>query len=171
MASSKITTPKAKPLPPGVYTPVITIYKDEPLQPVDLDAMYKHCQHLVSAGCHGLVYLGTNGEMALLSHQERSDIIRMARRAVTDLGVPEYPLVAGISAQSLAETIQFAKEAAEAGAGWGLLLPPSYWNKLITPEALLGYYRDVADASPIPIIVYNVCISQLLSFSGRILNE
>lgn len=147
---------KAKPLPPGVYTPVITLYDDTPLQPVNLDGMYKQCQYLVNSGLHGLVYLGTNGELALLTHEERQSIIRMARRAVTDMGLPDYPIVAGISAQSTVETIQFAREAAEAGAGWGLLLPPSYWAKALSSDALVGYYRDVADASPIPIVVYNV---------------
>ncbi|RTE69531.1 hypothetical protein BHE90_016092 [Fusarium euwallaceae] len=155
MGTLKVDTPKAKPLPPGVYTPVITIYDGSPSQAVDLDAMYKHCQHLVRAGCHGLVYLGTNGEMAMLNHQERIDIVQMARRAVTDLGIPDYPIVAGISAQSVAETVQYAKEAAEAGAGWGLLLPPSYWTKAISSDVLLGFYRDVADQSPIPIVIYN----------------
>lgn len=154
--ATKITTPKAKPLPPGVYTPVITIYDATPSQAVNLDAMYKHCQYLVNAGCHGLVYLGTNGEMAMLNHQERSDIVKMARRAVTDLGLPDYPIVAGISAQSVVETIQYAKEAAEAGAGWGLLLPPSYWTKAVSSDVLLSFYRDVADESPIPIVIYNV---------------
>ncbi|KAH8880520.1 dihydrodipicolinate synthase [Thozetella sp. PMI_491] len=153
--ASKVSTPKSKPLPPGVYTPVITIYENAPSQPVNLDAMYRHCQYLVNSGMHGLVYLGTNGEMALLTHDERTAIIANARRAVTDLGRPDYPIVAGISAQSTVETIQFAKEAAEAGAGWGLLLPPSYWAKALSSDALVGYYRDVADASPIPIVVYN----------------
>ena len=154
--TTKIVTPKAKPLPPGVYTPVITLYDDAPRQPVNLEAMYKHCQYLVSSGMHGLVYLGTNGEMALLNHEERKAIVKNARQAVTDMGLADYPIVAGISAQSTAETIQFAKEAAEAGAGWGLLLPPSYWSKALSSEALVGYYQEVADASPIPIVIYNV---------------
>ncbi|KAL1839954.1 hypothetical protein VTK73DRAFT_3876 [Phialemonium thermophilum] len=153
--AAKIATPKAKPLPPGVYTPVITLYDDSPQQAVHLEAMYKHCQYLVASGMHGLVYLGTNGELALLTHEERQSIVRNARRAVADMGLPDYPIVAGISAQSTVETIQCAKEAAEAGAGWGLLLPPSYWSKALSSEALLGYFRDVADASPIPIVIYN----------------
>ncbi|KAH8658354.1 dihydrodipicolinate synthase [Xylariales sp. PMI_506] len=153
--ASKISTSKAKPLPAGVYTPVITIYENSPSQPVNLEAMYKHCQYLVGSGMHGLVYLGTNGELALLTHEERKAIVSNAKRAVTDLGKPDYPIVAGISAQSTVETIQFATEAAEAGAGWGLLLPPSYWAKALSSDAIVQYYRDVADASPIPIVIYN----------------
>ncbi|KLU91344.1 dihydrodipicolinate synthase [Magnaporthiopsis poae ATCC 64411] len=71
-------------------------------------------------------------------------------------GLPaDYPIVAGISAQSTRETILCAREAAEAGANFGLLLPPSYWAKAVTPDAMLAYYREVADASPIPIVIYN----------------
>ena len=158
--ANKISQAKAKQLPPGVYTPVITLYKDAPSQPVDLEAMYKHGQHLVRAGMHGLVYLGTNGEMALLNHSERKAIVQNAKKAVTDLGLPDYPIVAGISAQSTAETIEFAREAADAGAGWGLLLPPSYWAKALSSDALLQYYRDVADSSPIPVVIYNVRVEK-----------
>ncbi|KAG6355472.1 hypothetical protein INS49_003434 [Diaporthe citri] len=151
----KTSAAKAKPLPPGVYTPVITIYSDAADQPVDLKAMYAHGQHLINSGMHGLVYLGTNGELALLTGPERQEILRNARKMVNDMGLPEYPIVAGISAQSTVETIQLAKEAGEAGAGWGLLLPPSYWAKALPTEALVAYYRDVADASPIPVVIYN----------------
>jgi 4-hydroxy-2-oxoglutarate aldolase len=47
-------------LPPGVYTPVISLYKPTKTQELDLDAMYKHCQYLVRGGMHGLVYQGNN---------------------------------------------------------------------------------------------------------------
>jgi 4-hydroxy-2-oxoglutarate aldolase len=155
MSSAKITTAKAKPLPPGVYTPVITLYDDTPEQGVNLEAMYKHCQYLVNAGCHGVVYLGTNGELPMLDADERVAVIKNARKAVTDLGIADYPILAGITAQSTAETIKNAKAAAAGGAGWGLLLPPSYWNKAVNTDVLVGFYRDVADASPIPIVIYN----------------
>lgn len=156
MPSSTIAT-KSNPLPPGVYTPVLTLYKPDAAQEIDLESMRKHALHLLRSGQHGLVYLGTNGELALIDRAERQAILKMARAAVTEAGLPEsYPLVAGISAQSTRETILCAKEAKEAGANFGLLLPPSYWAKAVSQDALLGYYREVADASPLPIVVYNV---------------
>lgn len=148
--------PKAQPLPHGVYCPVISLYKASPRQEIDLDSMYKHCQHLVRGGQHGLVYHGTNGEAVLLSPEEKISVIKMARKAVTDLGVPDYPLVAGISGQSTNESIALAQDAANSGASFGLLLPPSFWAKAVSEDALLGFYRDVADASPIPVVIYNV---------------
>lgn len=155
MPTSKIAA-KASPLPGGVYTPVVTIYKaNDPTQQVDHDAVYKQCQYLIKAGMHGLVYLGTNGELALLTAPERKAILETAARAIADLKLPNYPLVAGISAQSTLETIQNVKDAGAAGAKFGLLLPPSYWAKALSSDAHLQYFREVADASPIPIVVYN----------------
>ncbi|KAJ4262887.1 hypothetical protein NW762_006500 [Fusarium torreyae] len=147
---------KAKPLPPGVYTPVVTLYKaDDASQQVDYDAMKTQCQALIKAGMHGLVYLGTNGELVLLSREERQAIIKNAVQAATAASGPNYPIVAGISAQSTQETIQNAKDAAEAGAGFGLLLPPSYWPKALPSQAIVSYFKEVAAASPIPIVIYN----------------
>jgi dihydrodipicolinate synthase/N-acetylneuraminate lyase len=139
-----------------VYTPVVTLYKaGDKSQSVDHDSMYKQCQGLVRAGMHGLVYLGTNGELALLTSDERKAVIQTAARAVKDLQKPNYPIVAGISAQSTRETILNAQDAASAGATFGLLLPPSYWAKALSSDAIIGFYREVADASPLPIVVYN----------------
>ena len=148
-------------LPPGVYTPVISLYKATKVQEIDHEAMYKHCQYLVRGGMHGLVYQGTNGEAVLLSREEKKEVLRNARQAVTDLGVPDYPIVAGISGQSTNESIELAKDAAEAGASFALLLPPSFWAKSVSEEALHGFYRDVADESPLPVICYNVSLLHL----------
>jgi dihydrodipicolinate synthase/N-acetylneuraminate lyase len=150
--------PKAKMLPPGVYTPVITLYTSTPTQEIDHSAMYAHCQYLVRGGMHGLVYQGTNGEAVLLSREEKKEVLRNARKAVTDLGVPDYPIVAGISGQSTNESIELAKDAEEAGASFALLLPPSFWAKSVTEEVLRGFYRDVADQSGLPVICYNVSL-------------
>lgn len=147
---------KAKPLPKGVYTPVVTLYKaDDPTQQVDHEAMHTQCQALIKAGMHGLVYLGTNGELVLLSREERKAIIKTAVQAAAAVGGPDYPIVAGISAQSTQESIRNAKDAAEAGAGFGLLLPPNYWPKALPSQALVSYFKEVAAASPIPIVIYN----------------
>ena len=163
--------PKVKPLPHGVYCPVISLYKPTPTQEIDLEAMYAHCQYLVRGGQHGLVYQGTNGEAVLLSPEEKISVIKMVRKAVTDLGVPEYPIVAGISGQSTRESIRLAKDAAEAGASFGLLLPPSFWAKAMSEEALLGFYRDVADASLIPVVIYNVSSHIEIYGLRRLLNN
>ncbi|OKL63180.1 hypothetical protein UA08_01371 [Talaromyces atroroseus] len=146
---------KSKQLPPGVYVPVVSLYKNTPRQDIDVDAAYKHFTQLIRGGVHGVVLAGTNAEAVLLSPSDRQELIRIARKAATDLGVLNYPLVAGISGQSTNESIQLAEDAAQAGAGWALLLPPSYWAKAVTKDVILSFYREVADLSPIPVVIYS----------------
>jgi dihydrodipicolinate synthase/N-acetylneuraminate lyase len=151
---------KSKPLPAGVYVPVISLYRPTPRQEIDLDAAYKHFTHMIRGGIHGIVLAGTNAEAVLLNPQERRDLVSVARKAAQDLDLPNYPLVAGISGQSTNESIKLAQEAAEAGAGWALLLPPSYWVKAVTKDVILSYYREVADLSPIPVVIYSVRVAK-----------
>ncbi|KAI7429683.1 Aldo/keto reductase [Hortaea werneckii] len=142
-------------VPPGIWCPVISLYKNTKRQEIDLDASYRYFSHLIRGGVHGLVLQGSTAEAALLSPQERTDLIRCARRAAADLGVPRFPIAAGVSGQSTNETITLVEDAASAGADFGLLLPPSYWSKAITNDTIIEFYQEVADASPIPIICYN----------------
>ena len=155
------TTPKSA-IPAGVWCPVVSLYKDTPRQELDLEASYTYFQHLIRGGVNGLVLQGSTAEAALLSPEERIELTRTARRAATDLGVPDFPIAAGVSGQSTNETLRLVDDAATAGADYGLLLPPSYWPKAITNDALVDFYREVADHSKIPIIVYNVSMPYVL---------
>lgn len=151
-------TSQAPAVPAGIWCPVVTLFKDTPRQEVDSDAMYKYFSHLVSSGVHGLVLQGSTAEAALLLPEERTELTTLARRVATDLGVPNFPLAVGISGQSTVETIRLVDDAALAGADFGLLLPPSYWPKAVSNQAIVDFYSEVADHSRIPIIVYNVSV-------------
>lgn len=156
MISNGTPSPPKPAVPPGVWCPVITLYKDSPRQEVDLDACYKYFCHLIRGGVHGLVLLGSTAEAALLSPEERVDLIKTARKAAISQGAPTFPLAAGISGQSTNETLRLLEDATSAGADYGLLLPPCYWPKAMPNDAIVDFYREVADESQIPIIVYNV---------------
>jgi 2-keto-3-deoxy-L-rhamnonate aldolase len=147
---------KSKSLPPGIYPPVISLYKSTIRQEIDLDASYKFFTHLIRGGVHGLVLAGTNAEAVLLSAEERKELVKVAKKAASDLGRPELPVVAGISGQSTNESIRLAEDALSAGADFGLLLPPNYWAKAVTKDVILGFYHDVADATALPIVLYSV---------------
>lgn len=156
--SAQATTPKPA-VPAGIWCPVVSLYKDTTWQEIDLEASYNYFSHLIRGGVHGLVLQGSTAEAALLAPEERIDLIRTARKACVDLGVPDFPLVAGISGQSTNETVKLAADAALAGADYGLLLPPSYWPRAVNNDIIEEFYCEVADGSKIPIIVYNVSIS------------
>ncbi|KAL5314198.1 hypothetical protein ACEPPN_018623 [Leptodophora sp. 'Broadleaf-Isolate-01'] len=146
---------KASPLPRGVYCPVLSLYEPTPEQDLDLDASYKYFSYLIRGGVDGLVLAGTTAEAVLLSPSERQSLTRTARTAAVDLGFHSFPLVAGISGQSTRESIKLAKEAKEAGADFGLLLPPCFWPKAVNKDVILAFYNEVADSSPIPVVIYN----------------
>jgi 2-keto-3-deoxy-L-rhamnonate aldolase len=148
---------KARPLPAGIYCPVLSLYKPTPRQEIDYEASYKYFAYLIRGGVDGLVMAGTTAEAVLLSATERQELVRVARRAANDLGLKDFPVVAGISGQSTNESIRLAEEAHEGGADFGLLLPPSYWVKAVTKDVIVDFYREVADNSPIPIVIYSVC--------------
>ena len=154
-AMTSTLPPKAKQLPGGVFCPVVSLYRPTARQEIDLDASYKYFRYLIRGGCAGLVLAGSTAEAVLLSTSERQELLKVARRAANDIGAARYCLVAGISGQSTNESIHLAEEAAAAGADFGLLLPPSYWAKAVNNTVLLDFYREVADLSPIPIVIYN----------------
>jgi len=92
-----------------------------------------------------------------LTHSERQLVTAVTRKALNENGFRDLPVIVGCGCQSTRETIQYCREAWEAGGDYALVLPPSYYAPLFAPssETVLQYFREVADASPIPIMIYN----------------
>ena len=153
-------------IPPGVYCPVVSVYKTTPRQEIDLDASYKLFSYYMQSGVDGLVLQGSTAEAALLAPNERIQLIKVGRKAASDLGLQSYPIVAGISGQSTNESIKLVEDAANAGADFGLLLPPCYWPKAVTDQVIIDFYREVADHAPIPVVIYNVSAMDLETISS-----
>jgi len=100
----------------------------------------------------GYVVLGSTGESVLLSRAEMDEILATAKEAAGK----EKRLLAGTGAESTAETIERTKRAAELGYQAALVKTPYYYKPWYTPEVLIAHYRRVADASPIPVLLYSV---------------
>lgn len=126
-----MTSPNT-PVPPprGVYAPVVAFFHED--ESLDLEALTQHITRIVKSGATGFVLQGSNGEAPHLSHEERTIVISTVRKIANELGRPEMAIIAGCGAQSTRETIQLCKEATEAGAGWALVLCPSYWSKFLS---------------------------------------
>lgn len=139
---------------PGFYVPTVAFFEPE-TEAVDIATTRKHATRLVEAGVTGLVTHGSNGEAVHLSHEERMQINTATREAMDSAGRSDMPLIVGCGAQSTRETIQLCKEASETGGQFALVLPASYYGGLLTTEMIIQHFTDVADASPIPIIIYN----------------
>lgn len=100
----------------------------------------------------GYVVLGSTGESVLLSWTESVEILRLVTRHAT----PSKLLIAGTGAESTAETIRRTKFAAELGYQIALVKTPYYYKPVYRAETYLNHYRAVADASPIPVLLYSV---------------
>jgi 4-hydroxy-2-oxoglutarate aldolase len=137
----------------GVYVPAVTFFDRS--GEVDVATVRKHAIRLIEAGITGIVTQGSNGEAVLLDHNERILINKTVRSAIDSIGRSDVPLIVGCGAQSTRETILLCKEAAQSGGQFALILPPSYYAALVSPDEVLQYFTDVADASPIPIMIYN----------------
>jgi len=144
-------------MPEGVYVPMLAFFDPE-TEEVDIPATQRHAARLVHAGVSGLVLHGSNGEAVHLSRAERSAIIQAVADTVRhehfDISTP-FPVVAGCGAQSVRETVELCREAAEAGATHALVLPPGYYAGMLGREHIRAFFVDVARRSPLPVLVYN----------------
>ncbi|CAO0832351.1 dihydrodipicolinate synthase family protein [Streptomyces microflavus] len=115
---------------------------------VDLDAFADHVRSLIDAGCDGVVPNGSLGEYQTLTDDERRRVVETAVDAAGD-GARVMP---GVSAYGSAEARRWAEEAAEAGAGSVLLLPPNVYRA--DEAAVRAHYAEVARAG-LPVVAYN----------------
>ena len=105
-----------------------------------------------TTGLAGYVAIGSTGESVLLSRKEVEAVLI----TVKESAAPGMRLIAGTGAESTAETIERTKRAAELGYHFALVKTPYYYKPLYKPEVFIAHFRRVADASPIPVILYSV---------------
>jgi dihydrodipicolinate synthase/N-acetylneuraminate lyase len=134
----------------GIFAPITTPYQAS--GDVDLAAAGANCRQMIDAGLTGIVVAGSTGEAPLLEDGERAALLGAVRRAV-----PEVPVLMGIGAESTRQTIARARAAADGGATAALCVAPHYFGAgAMTDAALRAHYRAVADASPVPVVLYTI---------------
>ncbi|MFF9474330.1 dihydrodipicolinate synthase family protein [Streptomyces roseolus] len=115
---------------------------------VDLDAYAEHVRWLIAHGCDGVVPNGSLGEYQTLTDAERAAVVRTAVEAAGE----GTRVMAGVAAYGSAESRRWAEQAAEAGAGSVLLLPPNAYRA--DEASVRAHYAEVARAG-LPIVAYN----------------
>jgi 4-hydroxy-2-oxoglutarate aldolase len=118
---------------------------------IDIASIRHNVRRWMAAGLGGVVALGTNGEAPLLDDEEGDLVVAAVRQEVP----PDRTLVVGIGRESTKATIAAATRAASLGADAVLARTPSMYRNHVTPAALIAHYRAVADASPVPLLLYN----------------
>ncbi|KAG9512327.1 aldolase, partial [Aureobasidium melanogenum] len=141
------------PLVPGAYAATLTFFSDD--ESVDIESLRTHITRLARAGLSGIVVLGSNGEAAHLSDDQKYLVTSTVRHVLDDTGFEQMPVIAGTSAQSAQECIRLCKHSAKAGASHVLVLPPSYYKAAMSPDIIFDFYQKVANNSPLPVIIYS----------------
>ncbi|KID98574.1 L-threo-3-deoxy-hexulosonate aldolase, partial [Metarhizium majus ARSEF 297] len=128
---------------------------DPETEDVDIPTIKKHAQRLIRDGLVGLVTMGSNGEAVHCTREEKLAVTKATREALDEAGFTSTPIILGATEGSVRGTVELSKLAAEAGADYTLLLPPSYYRAQTDEESIVDYFTAVADASPLPVIIYN----------------
>jgi dihydrodipicolinate synthase/N-acetylneuraminate lyase len=131
----------------GVF-PAATTQFDTDLR-IDLPATQGVQQALVRDGVHGMVLLGTVGENNSLSADEKRAVLKAAVEAVGG----RIPLIAGVSEFTTANAVAFARDAERIGVNGLMVLPAMVY--VPTPQELTAHFRAVAQATSLPIMLYN----------------
>jgi 4-hydroxy-2-oxoglutarate aldolase len=119
---------------------------------VDAESLQANLARWNSTGLAGYLVLGSNGEAPHLSLDEKQQVLETAREAIPG----EKVFMAGTGEATTQASIATTRMAASAGADCALVITPHFYRSQMTSEVLAGHYLAVAEASPIPILLYNV---------------
>lgn len=134
----------------GLYHPLVTPFTST--GDVDPGAIARNAAKYLSTPLTGLVVLGSNGESPQLDDDESDRVIA----AVRDVVPADRPLLAGAARESTRATIAACRRAADLGVSAVMVRTPSFYKNMMTTDAFVRHYTEVADRSPVPVLLYNV---------------
>jgi 4-hydroxy-2-oxoglutarate aldolase len=133
----------------GVFAPITTPFNEQ--GDLLLEELSSNIQRLNQSRLRGYLVLGTNGEFRSLSNHEQMEVLK----TVVKTASPDKVIMAGTGAESTKVSIELCHQAAEIGAHYGSLITPFFFAKKMTDKALVQHFFQVADQSPIPVLLYN----------------
>ena len=133
----------------GVLLPITTPFRSEL---IDYAALSSNFSQWNKTGIAGYVVLGSTGERVHLDEREYSELIIASRELVPQ----SMAFIVGAGQQSTRGTINEVRKAAAAGADAVLVITPNYYRSAISQETLLNHYTAVADAAPVPVLLYSM---------------
>lgn len=140
----------------GVFPPIPTPFQRSDSfdtgGEVNIQALVENLERWNRYALSGYVVLGSNGEAVYLTDEEKLRVWEATRRAIP----ADKVMIAGTGCESTRETVALTRQAAQAGADAALVVTPSYFDGKMVPEGLIRHFKGVADASPIPVLLYNV---------------
>jgi 4-hydroxy-2-oxoglutarate aldolase len=134
----------------GIFPAIPTPFADD--DTIDFRAARANAARWMTTGLRGLLVLGSNGEAPLVDADEAARLIAAVREETPR----DRVLIAGVNTQSTRQAIAAARAHAAAGADLALVITPFYFKSQMSGDALVRHFSAVADASPVPVLVYNV---------------
>ncbi|MGB2772441.1 MAG: dihydrodipicolinate synthase family protein, partial [Anaerolineae bacterium] len=134
----------------GAFVALITPF--DAADQVDVAGLRGNAAWMLARGLDGILLLGSTGEQVHLSEFERALVLEVGRQQIP----ADRLLIAGAGLSGTRQTIEETRQAGRAGADVALVVTPSYYQKAMNAANLTNHYRAVADASPIPIMLYSV---------------
>jgi 4-hydroxy-2-oxoglutarate aldolase len=133
----------------GVLAPIPTPFDEN--ESVDTERLRRALARWLTTPLSGFVVLGSNGEAPYLDESESDRVIAAAREAIPS----HRPLIAGTGRESTRAAARASRRAAELGADAVIVRTPGFFRTQMTDDALVRHYSIVADASPVPVLLYN----------------
>lgn len=134
----------------GILLPLTTVFTDA--DEIDAAKLRENIAAWNKTGVSGYVILGSTGERVHLDEREYLHVIETSRAAVPG----DFAFIVGAGQQSTTGTIKEIRKAAQMGADAVLVITPHYYRSAINQETLVTYYTAVADASPVPVLLYSM---------------
>lgn len=133
----------------GVIPPLVTPFREDGA--LDEEAFEANLERYAAFDLAGYLVLGSNGEAQSLDADEKLRLVRAVRRRCGGRTV-----LAGTGLESTRATLELTRHAADAGADAALVLTPHYFRPQMTQDVLRRHFEAVAEASPIPVLLYTV---------------
>lgn len=134
----------------GVYAPIPTPFDDGGV--VAHDKLAENIARWNQTPLAGLVVLGSNGEYIYMSDGEKLEVLRTARQAIPK----DRLFIAGTGCESTRCTLELTEQAAAIGADVAIVITPSYYTSRMDAQAMRRHYLELAERSPLPILLYNM---------------
>ena len=134
----------------GIFTPIVTPFQSD--DTLDEAGLRRNVVKWMATSLDGLVVLGSNGEAPQLDDSEADRLVDIVREHVPT----GRPLIAGTGRESTRATIAATRRAAAAGVDAVLVRTPAFFKAQMTTDVFVRHYVEVADVSPVPVLLYNV---------------
>ncbi|MDR3561348.1 MAG: dihydrodipicolinate synthase family protein [Negativicutes bacterium] len=149
----------------NAYAPIPTPFENN--GEISYPMLKANLEKWATSRLEGLVVCGSNGEFTLLDEDEKAAMFAFARK--------HFPagrgIIAGTGCESLRATLRLTRKAAEAGCDAALIVTPWYYKSGMNADVLKAYYTQLADESPIPVILYNMPRNTGVEMNSALISE